>query len=68
MFGIPESEQLLRVRLCLVSTNAKNIVEYDYDYVDIWFNKIQGNLRVKKLMEITPTVALQYSIATKIKF
>ena len=25
---------------CLVSVNAKSIVEYDYDYVDIWFNKI----------------------------
>ena len=47
---------------CLVSTNAKNIVEYDYDYVDIWFNKIQGNLRVKNLMEITPSLpSVQYS-------
>ena len=43
---------------CLVSTNAKNIVEYDYDYVVIWFNKIQGNLRLKNLMEIIPIFAL----------
>ena len=55
---------------CLVSANAKNIVEYNYDYVDIWFNKIQGNLRVKNLMEITPSVPYtsMNSIATKIKF
>ena len=45
---------------CLVSVNAKSIVEYDYDYVDIWFNQLTAELNFVTLS----TAELIFAIMT----